>query len=410
MDRARFQPTFRLQDELHLLRDSLGAIDAHYERVLDRLLGENDHPPKILGSSATLSGFRHQCEVLYDREARVFPVPGPSPGHSFWNRENGGLLRRYVAVAPRGATLEFATDRIITELQKAIRGLLAAPADICRELPVREECVQQIASLYGTNVIYGNTIRDIDAALRSMETQIPVSPLYTARLTGDTPFDRVRETLDRLQKPEASFDERVHVIGASSMMSHGVDIDRLNSMVLLGMPLTAAEFIQATARIGRTYPGVVFVIHKMALERDASVFRSFSVYVQQGDRFVEPIPITNRSRRVLDRTLPGLKEAIRTHLHERQSGRALTTIRALRDFAQNGGMTIEGEIEILLKILGFDPVVDERLCRCVREWVTEYHRTLMNPTGAIKWPSECSPTHPPMRSLRDVEEQASIYD
>lgn len=409
-DAKRFQPSFRLQDELHLLRDSLGAIDAHYERLLDRLLSEADHPPKVVGSSATLSGFQHQCRVLYDREARVFPVPGPSPGHSFWSRDSGGLLRRYIAVAPRGATLEYATDRIITELQQAIRRMLSDPAQVCRQLSIREECVQDIVSLYGTNVIYGNTIRDVDAALRSMETQIPVSPLFTARLTGDTPFERVRETLDRLQQPEMSFDERIHVIGASSMMSHGVDIDRLNAMVMLGMPLTAAEFIQATARIGRTYPGVVFVIHKMALERDASVFRSFNVYVQQGDRFVEPIPITSRSRRVLDRTLPGLKEAIRTHVHERHSGRALTTIRSLRDFAQNGGMSVQGEIDAIFRILGLDPATDERLCRCVHNWVVDYHRTLMNPTGSVKWPSDCSPTNAPMRSLRDVEEQGPIYD
>jgi hypothetical protein len=411
MDAARFQPTFRLQDELHLLRDSLGAIDAHYERLLDRLLGENECPPKIVGSSATLSGFQHQCNVLYDRRARVFPVPGPSPGHSFWSRDDDSLLRRYVAVAPRGATLEFATDRIITELQRAVRRLLQDPALVCREMGLREECVGEVVSLYGTNVIYGNTIRDVDASLRSMETQIPVSgPLFTARLTGDTPFERVRETLDRLQQPEASFDERVHVIGASSMMSHGVDIDRLNSMVMLGMPLTAAEFIQATARIGRTYPGVVFVIHKMALERDASVFRSFGVYVRQGDRFVEPIPITSRSRRVLERTLPGLKEAVRTHVHERAANKALTTIKSLREYAQGGGMTVPGEVETLLHILGLDPAVDGRLCECVREWVTEYHRTLMNPTGSIKWPSDCSPSNKPMMSLRDVEEQAPIFD
>jgi hypothetical protein len=410
MDAARFQPTFRLQDELHLLRDSLGAIDAHYERLLDRLLDESEHTAKILGSSATLSGFRHQCGVLYGRSARVFPVPGPSPGHSFWSRDGGGLLRRYVAVAPRGATLEFATDRIITELQRAVRRFLQDPARACRELSLPEGCIGQLVSLYGTNVIYGNTIRDVDASLRSMETQILVDgPLYTARLTGDTPFERVRETLDRLQQPEAEFADRVHVVGASSMMSHGVDIDRLNSMVMLGMPLTAAEFIQATARIGRTYPGVVFVIHKMALERDASVFRSFAVYVQQGDRFVEPIPITSRSRRVLERTLPGLKDAVRLHVHERASRKGLTTIRALAEYARGGGMNVESEVARLLSILGLDPTTDERLCQCVREWVADYHRMLMNPTGPMKWPADCSPSRP-MMSLRDVEEQAPIYD
>ena len=57
------------------------------------------------------------------------------------------------------------------------------------------------------------------------------------------------------------------MITASSMMSHGVDIDRLNVMIVIGMPLTTAEFIQATARVGRTWPGLVFVIHKIAKKR-----------------------------------------------------------------------------------------------------------------------------------------------
>ena len=40
MDRDRYGPTFRLQDELHLLRDSLGAVNAHYEGLMDHLQRE----------------------------------------------------------------------------------------------------------------------------------------------------------------------------------------------------------------------------------------------------------------------------------------------------------------------------------------------------------------------------------
>ena len=36
------------------------------------------------------------------------------------------------------------------------------------------------------------------------------------------------------------------------MLSHGVDVSRLNVMVMLGLPLTTAEFIQTSARVGRT--------------------------------------------------------------------------------------------------------------------------------------------------------------
>ena len=58
------------------------------------------------------------------------------------------------------------------------------------------------------------------------------------------------------------------------------------------------------------------VLHRIAHERDAGVFRSFQHFVTQGDRFVEPIPITRRSRRVLDRTVNGLVMARFLHLYE----------------------------------------------------------------------------------------------
>ena len=334
MDRSRYGPTFRLQDELHLLRDSLGAVNAHYEALVDHLQRERSgSAAKILGSSATLSGYEHQTEVLYRKPGRVFPVQGPSVDVGFWTTPSEQVARRHVSLAPRGATLEFANDRIVTVLQQEIRRLADDPENVCREAGVDPEHAEQLLSLYGTNVVYGNTIRDLDAAARSLETQIPVDgQVNTATLTGQTDFEDVRRTLSRLARPEVDFDDRIHVVTASSMMSHGVDIDRLNTMVILGLPLTTAEYIQITARVGRAWPGVVFVLHKMARERDAGVHRAFEQFVRQGDRFVEPIPITRRSKRVLERTASGLVMARLLHVHEMTWGKALTTVKALREY------------------------------------------------------------------------------
>ena len=114
MPRERFAPSLRLQDELHLLRDSLGAVDSHYESLLDHLQETLGGPPaKVVASSATLNGHDRQVDVLYRRTGRVFPQPGPTAGDSFWTRRTGDALRRFVAVAPRGVTLEHVTDRTI---------------------------------------------------------------------------------------------------------------------------------------------------------------------------------------------------------------------------------------------------------------------------------------------------------
>jgi hypothetical protein len=98
----------------HLLRDSLGAVDAHYEAVFDGIQEElTGRTAKILASSATLSGYEKQSRVLYRRRARVFPQPGSAPGVSFWSKPTEKRMRRYLAIAPRGATIEFAIDRLL---------------------------------------------------------------------------------------------------------------------------------------------------------------------------------------------------------------------------------------------------------------------------------------------------------
>jgi hypothetical protein len=396
---------------MHLLKDSLGAVDAHYEALFDHLQKEiSGTRAKILGSSATLTGYKKQVEVLYAREGRVFPAAGPSATAGFWTAESDELARRFVALSPRGATIEYAVDQTATALQFAIRDLVSHPVETCAEIGVPPSCALRLIDLYGVDVVYGNTLRDLEAVARSFETQIRVTgPVQHASLTGRTPFDEVRATLERLERPEPDYDERLHLIAASSMMSHGVDIDRLNVMAVVGMPLTTAEFIQTTSRVGRKYPGLVFVVLKIARERDAGVFRSFSAFVRQGDRFVEPVPITRRSRRVLENTIAGLFFARIHQIHEPRFGRALTTIGKLRDYYRTGKISLEGEYESICGCLGLASPLDERMRDDVRRWLSLYFEALDRVDGSHGFPDDLSSTGKPMISLRDVEEQAPIF-
>jgi len=413
-NKDRFAPRLRLQDELHLLRDSLGAVDAHYESVLDHLQGElSTTRAKVVASSATLQGYDRQVDVLYQRTGRVFPQPGPSASASFWTRQTPSLLRRYVAVAPRGLTLEFVNDRTVSVVQSSVRKLVDPETRqaVLDEAGIGPTHVNQLISLYGTTVVYGSTLYDVEASLRSLDSNVDVVPLRSAMLTGGTDFDEVREILHELENPQDDFNERIHVIAASSMLSHGVDIARLNVMVMLGLPLTTAEFIQTTARTGRTFPGLVYVLHKIARERDAGTFRQFSTFVSQGDRFVEPIPITRRSRRILGLTMPGIVEARRLHLLEpRAPGQRLTTIAKLREYLTMLGYQTSGEAAIIGDLLGFEDELDVLLEADLEQWLRTWDANLKDHAFTGKYPNELSPTGGVMISLRDVEESAPIHD
>lgn len=406
-----FAPTFRLQDELHLLRDSLGAVDAHYEAALDGIQQElSGFRPKILASSATLTGYKKQIDVLYRRAARVFPQPPPREGHGFWTSDSKRLMRRYIALAPRRLTVEFVVDRLLITLQQAVRQLISEPTAICDALDVSAAYAEFLVQQYGTNVVYGNTLQDIDAVIRSSETQYAdlVPTPNVATLTGRTDFEQVRATLDRLERPESDFKDRLHIIAASSMMSHGVDIDRLNIMIMMAFPLGVAEYIQATARVGRKWPALVAVIPKMTRERDASVYRAFPEFISHGDRFVEPIPITRKSRRVLERTISGLEMARLNLVHEPKASASLTTVRAVNAYMREHPDFLKEDKIAIERDLGLS-VQDEFMVDQLKLWFEGLNRNLHEPTADMTFPSQLSPSGPPMLSLRDVEEQAPVF-
>lgn len=412
--RDLFGPSVRIQDELHLLRDSLGAVDSQYETLLDHLQASDGGPPaKIIASSATLTGHAEQVRALYKREGRTFPVPGPQAGRSFWSVSSDHSMRRFVGLGPRGQTLEYAADRIASVLQRNIRRALdpMEASRVAAEIGVARDDLDEILDLYGTQVVYGSRLRDVEAAARSFESEIAVTPLDHVTLTGSTPFDEVRQALERLTSPERDFEDRIHLVAASSMMSHGVDVDRLNVITMLGLPLSTAEFIQTSARIGRTFPGLVFVLHRMGGERDASIFRSFETWIAHGDRFVEPVPITRRSRRVMELAYPAAFTARVYDIHEpravAQTKRNVVKASRLRDWFRQSGVTEESEYEALCDALGIDAEEQPGLAADLERMVTQTFRLLEDPQDLLV-SDLCGER--PMTSLRDVEAQAPIVE
>ena len=84
-----------------------------------------------------------------------------------------------------------------------------------------------------------------------------------------------------------------------------LDILRLGLMVVQGQPKTAAEYIQATSRIGRDHnrPGLVVVVLNLHKPRDRTHFEQFGHFHRSFYRAVEATSVTPWAARAMDRAL-----------------------------------------------------------------------------------------------------------
>ena len=87
------------------------------------------------------------------------------------------------------------------------------------------------------------------------------------------------------------------------MISVGIDVARLNVMLMMGQPKLTSEYIQASSRVGRNYPGVVFVQYDATKSRDRSHYERFRSYHESYYRFVEPTGATPFSKPARERAL-----------------------------------------------------------------------------------------------------------
>ena len=186
-------------------------------------------------------------------------------------------------------------------------------------LAQEEECKEFIDPYY-TLVGYYNSIRELGGAVRLLQDDIPdriqrIKKKYgmgkqrflnhKVEITSRMSSYDIPKKLSQLETPYTSKDCLDTAI-ATNMIAVGMDVDRLGLMVVTGQPKQNSEYIQATSRIGRSYPGLVVTLYNPYRPRDLSHYENFTGYHSQLYRFVEGTTATPFSARARDRVLHAL--------------------------------------------------------------------------------------------------------
>jgi hypothetical protein len=333
-------PELVIQDELHLISGPLGTLAGLYETAIERLMRPNpaSPPPKIIASTATVRRASSQIQALFARrEARVFPPPGPERNDNFFSHtvDDPDQARLYVGLSAPGRNLKGVLLRSYLGLMAAAQKAWddntgsggANPADPymtllgyfsnLKELGVTRSILEDELGAQLADFARNRAITGVPSLFASRSR--PVAP---AELTSRVNTAEISRTKDRLSRPYAASDH-LDVALATNMISVGLDISRLGLMVVLNQPKTAAEYIQATSRVGRQLnadptrnkPGLVLVLLNPKRPRDRSHFELFPYWHQTFYRHVEATSCTPFASRALDRGLPAVVVALARHLH-----------------------------------------------------------------------------------------------
>jgi len=327
-------PDLIIQDEFHLISGPLGTMVGLYESAVDELCGwaldGKTVKPKIVASTATVRKAKEQVNNVFMRRVSVFPPHGLDVEDNYFSvqrpiEERPG--RRYLGVCSPGSSRPAMLIRIYTSFLTAAQALFdrfGEPADP-----------------YMTMVGYFNSLRELggmrrlaedDVQTRSYRVQMSMverpglaqrrmHPDSIKELTSRVSSQDIPAYLDQLEvKFKATFDagtgkfvtkwdkgdaRAIDVVLATNMLSVGVDVNRLGLMAVNGQPKGTAEYIQATSRVGRSFPGLVCTVLTWARPRDLSHYETFEHYHATFYKHVEAQSVTPFSPRAMDRGLTG---------------------------------------------------------------------------------------------------------
>ncbi len=418
-------PTLFIQDELHLVNESLGTFDSHYESFLQYYCEQLVPKPtrkkiKYIAATATISDYESHCFNLYYKNARCFPAS--VKGKNFYSYvDEDDLNRIIVGAAFYGGSITDCVQRAITFMRELILRMMAdKEGNYLKEAKQQgftgdSDGLKTVLNDYLVSIIYNiskNDAGNVQAAIENQGNNYLKShgcPEFRIdEISGDKDFIAVKNIMHDIESVDKKLDT-TNLIVATSSISHGVDEDCFNQIFFYGMPNKTSEYIQAYSRVGRKYTGIVFDVIRLARDRDQSYLKNFDGFHRYKDLLIEPVPINRWAKNAVYSTLPGILSALLLQALV-MDYRAISVTKRIKD----GTITLPTLKETVCNIYGCDGNSSANIYKkIIEEEVENIFYGFSSNTDAEILIGDLiarnnSKMKKPMTSLRDVDIALSI--
>lgn len=427
-------PALLVQDELHLLSEELGTFDSHYETAIAETSRSFGYRPwKVIAATATIQAYDKHAWQLYLQTAQQFPCPGPAAYESFYYKQDQdqvgrifislvGVGRKHTPAVTRTLTiayLELEDARLLSERDPVV----AAHTYGTDQLSPLEW--KLLLFLYELPLIYTLTRKGSDMVAEAIESHVKkdlhslvheFGELMIEMFNSGIDVPEMIETMQTIKNadPHSEPADRIRGLVTTNIIGHGVDVDRFNIMIFAGFPRLVSEYIQASARVGRTYPGISIFVATPQSERDRGVFNRFTKFHEYLDRLVDPSALARWPLPAVERTVPGILAGYLMGVAANTIGAGLATVEKVQYYfgrPDAEALTTEHILEWMYKAYGTKFASSQtRYIKKLETSVQNRYATVINQTKhAGGRPTPLNSHLDAMRSLRDIDDPGYIH-
>ena len=243
-------------------------------------------PWKIIGATATIQDLlgKPGSYIFAERGSFLHMDPMPTtrstivPVRENWAHFCGdfGVGRKHTPAVTKALSIFY---RQVQKVRDVIAHDPAKAASIYGVGNLSEPERKDLLFLYELALTYVLTRKGSDQVAEAIESRVrrklpDSSPqhgeLLIEMFNGGIDVSHMISTMDELktETSEADPGTRTRGIVTTNIIGHGVDVDRFNVIVFAGFTRLVAEYIQASARVGRRFPGISIFVPTPQSERD----------------------------------------------------------------------------------------------------------------------------------------------